>query len=1207
MALLVRMRSSFAAKPSVNVLLRAHIPHSKLVCHAESIWMGGTRQITFRSFLVTPEELSKALAKNVPTKISTAPRVVPLCAAWFLPNDPKSRTGHQVFKEKRIPSARFFDLDAVKDHNSPYPHQLPSPEEFAKAMQEIGIRIEDDVVVYDTQELGIFSAPRVAWTLKVFGHPTVHLLNNFRLWVEQGHPTESGQIEAIVEEPSQYPIPNLDASKVVNFSQMKEIAKDHGKEGAEGIQILDARSKGRWAGTEPEPRPGLPSGHIPGSINVPVPELLDPQTGALLPGEKLRRLFESKGLDSEKPIVSSCGTGVTAAVIDAALGEAGFGQPEARRLYDGSWTEWAQRATEADDEELALKCSPVMSRLFPNLLLYEFSLSFIMPALHPISSRDFRARINSSLWPQIAPRSSASSQKSQRSARHVFNPLDDPRPETFKFPNNYHLIVTTAHSVYTCGSHGITEIFKSGSNGIVAAKRASNGSGVLAVADDQLVILHDVRRGMRRSYRLRSADVRHPPSLCLQGSHTAVQGQMRMLRYAKDPDRLFFTTTLQNAVQVYDLDQAALLDSVNDHPSPPTAFALSSTSHLLLSASVAPPVIKLTNLLLKTRPLLLRPQCSSADVVVVEFHPERGNVFILCFADGTGAVYDAAYVFRDNGRGQRRSGASGSDSRWELAHIKFADVSGRTASERVNDNISDSGGNMSSSQARDKQTDLGIAAAGFVPGHKTTVVTVGSNGTCYVVDFAPSESREASIIHTWQAPSSATCLSILSPSTENGTDLPISAIKEYDRGIRDSIVAVGSSDGHVSLFNIGGTLLVQQPPASNSLAVIDIAWMAGDDWPAPIQSQPAQSVVRRQKSSSSGKSLGSGLAGHRPALEEIVNISPETKAPGNALTNVETSTGSSFPAKGSRLRRTESDPADKRISAFNHMDLSPMRELHPNGLAKADTPGRTDTSTSSSLGSMMKHFQFPIPPTGNVSRHKALQENVRHLPRNNSWATDLQPHDSVPTEGLKRMASHDAQIRALNVPGKTTLGNTSRDRRPLANVTSLASPEIVTEKKNQRLDQHGYVPNAKPTTVDQEVIAYDEDPWTDIAIDDDQADGEHATNGTRAAPRENFTIHNDNFDRTNHPRPLSAHPSTIDSPDFTILPPLPPPKAGNAPGIRAAPVIHHRRNRNGTNNNNSESHRSSIYGPGALAKKVQQAVMITVNVELDVLRREMDR
>ncbi|KAL8859713.1 MAG: hypothetical protein Q9178_003828 [Gyalolechia marmorata] len=301
----------------------------------------GIRQVHLQSYIVTPKQLSDALKKNVRTKISTAPRVIPLCAAWFLPNDPKGRTGQQVFKKERVPSARFFDLDAVKDHESPYPHMLPTTKVFAKAMQQIGIRRDDEVVVYDSKELGIFSAPRVAWTLKVFGHPGVHILNNFRLWVDQGYPTESGEakeVEEVEEGQSSYPTPTLDAPKVVQFSEMKEIAKDYGKEGAEGVQVLDARSKGRWTGSEPEPRPGLSSGHMPGSINVPISELLDPKTGALLPGEELRRLFVFKGLDPEKPIISSCGTGVTAAVIDAALGEADFGRPEARRLYDGSWT-----------------------------------------------------------------------------------------------------------------------------------------------------------------------------------------------------------------------------------------------------------------------------------------------------------------------------------------------------------------------------------------------------------------------------------------------------------------------------------------------------------------------------------------------------------------------------------------------------------------------------------------------------------------------------------------------------------------------------------------------------------------------------------------------------------------------------------------------------------------------------------------------------
>ena len=298
-----------------------------------------TRNVSLDSYIVTSKELSNALRKNVHTRISTAPRVVPLCASWFLPNDPQGRTGQSVFKKLRIPSARFFDLDAVKDQDSPYPHMLPTAEGFAEAMQKIGIRRDDAIVVYDSQELGIFSAPRVGWTFKVFGHPNVHLLNNFRLWVQQGFPTETGDIEAVVEEASHYPVPNLDPGKVVKFAEMKDIAKDYNKEGAEGVQVLDARSKGRWAGSEPEPRPGLSSGHIPGSINVPFTELLDPTTGALLSGDELRGVFDKKGIDADKPIISSCGTGVTAAVIDAALGEAGVGKDEERRLYDGSWTE----------------------------------------------------------------------------------------------------------------------------------------------------------------------------------------------------------------------------------------------------------------------------------------------------------------------------------------------------------------------------------------------------------------------------------------------------------------------------------------------------------------------------------------------------------------------------------------------------------------------------------------------------------------------------------------------------------------------------------------------------------------------------------------------------------------------------------------------------------------------------------------------------
>lgn len=303
-------------------------------------------QSSFRSYLVSPNELATALRANSPSKLSTSPKTVPICGSWFLPNDPEKRTGQQVFKAGHVPSARFFDLDKVADTKSPYPHMLPSEEVFRDAMRELGVNKDDVLVVYDSAELGIFSAPRVAWTLRAFGHPSVHLLNNYKLWVDQGHEVEEGEQKAV--EPTNYPLPQLDKSKVVDYKEVRELALDWNKEGREEVQILDARSEGRWKGVDPEPRPGLSSGHIPSSLSVPVPALLDPETKTFLSPEKLREVFASRGVDPSKPVISSCGTGVTATIIDAALTEAGYGDG-VRRVYDGSWTEWAQRVKPTDN------------------------------------------------------------------------------------------------------------------------------------------------------------------------------------------------------------------------------------------------------------------------------------------------------------------------------------------------------------------------------------------------------------------------------------------------------------------------------------------------------------------------------------------------------------------------------------------------------------------------------------------------------------------------------------------------------------------------------------------------------------------------------------------------------------------------------------------------------------------------------------------
>lgn len=207
-------------------------------------------------FIVNPTELSTAL--HNPPRNS---KIIPLSAEWYLPND--SRKGRAEFLKLRIPGARFFDLDAVKG-DSPYPHMLPDPQTFANAMSELGITREDTLVVYDSPHIGIFSAPRVAWTLKVFGHPRVHLLNNFKLWAAQGLPTESGEVKEW--EKTEYAVPQMDYSVVVDFEEMVTHAEMGTKE---GVEIIDARPNGRFLGIDPEPRPGLgPHGVVVGWIKA---------------------------------------------------------------------------------------------------------------------------------------------------------------------------------------------------------------------------------------------------------------------------------------------------------------------------------------------------------------------------------------------------------------------------------------------------------------------------------------------------------------------------------------------------------------------------------------------------------------------------------------------------------------------------------------------------------------------------------------------------------------------------------------------------------------------------------------------------------------------------------------------------------------------------------------------------------------------------
>ena len=220
-----------------------------LVSHAQS----PKRQMSLSSFLVSPRELQAALEQ----KPKPERPIIPLSAAWFLPNDPEKRTGTVSFAKQHIPGSRFFDLDKISDTSSPYPHMLPESTVFEYEMGKLGIRREDTVVIYDTAELGIFSAPRVAWTLKVFGHPKVHLLNNFKMWVDEGRPTESATPNIDVQsEEYHIPQPRDIGKHAARFQEIKDNVQNQ-KALEKSPILVDARPAARWHGISPEPRPGV--------------------------------------------------------------------------------------------------------------------------------------------------------------------------------------------------------------------------------------------------------------------------------------------------------------------------------------------------------------------------------------------------------------------------------------------------------------------------------------------------------------------------------------------------------------------------------------------------------------------------------------------------------------------------------------------------------------------------------------------------------------------------------------------------------------------------------------------------------------------------------------------------------------------------------------------------------------------------------------
>ena len=281
-----------------------------------------------------------------------APDLAVLDSTYFLPNEGRDR--HAEFAAAHLPGARFLDIDAFADPDGDLPHTVPSPARFAKLAGALGISNATRLVFYDAK--GMFSAPRGRWLFRLFGHERGAVLDGgLPRWRAEGRPLESG---APAPAPPATFVPDLRTDRLVGIGDVKRIVRQSGI-GGTGIGVtgpggtgpgvtgpgggeallLDGRPRDRFDGTAPEPRPGVPSGHIPGSASLPGSELVGPD-GAMLPPEQLRALLAAAGVDGSRRVVATCGTGIAAAALALATERAGL--PEAA-VYDGSWTEWATR------------------------------------------------------------------------------------------------------------------------------------------------------------------------------------------------------------------------------------------------------------------------------------------------------------------------------------------------------------------------------------------------------------------------------------------------------------------------------------------------------------------------------------------------------------------------------------------------------------------------------------------------------------------------------------------------------------------------------------------------------------------------------------------------------------------------------------------------------------------------------------------------
>ena len=607
-----------------------------------------------------------------------------------------------------------------------------------------------------------------------------------------------------------------------------------------------------------------------------------------------------------------------------------------------------------------------------------------------------------------------------------------------------------------------------------------------------------------------------------------------MLQYTNESTRLYFTTTLQNAVQSYSMDEAKILDATPAHPSPPKVFAASPSSHILLSASSHPPTVYLTVSSRYRPPVLLRPQCSASAVVAAAFHPDRANIFVLAFADGTVAVYDATQFVDERGSVAHRSGLARSAHDVEIGYITKVHATvnyAQTTKSEENTPLS-LGYDPKTGRVGIGNLPCSITAVSFVPGRKALVMSVGADGKCCVIDFAVPKRQTTNatrirIIKSWDLGTAGTSLALCclyAPSHYKGG-------RSSSRDSRDEkvLAAVGLQDSKVLVYDLDGNLEGQHTFGSASTRVVDVEWTA-----RTVKTRYHRKRFRQAPSRTKRKSLGLLAPGR--AVHHKVITSTGIRNNSRLLSPSAISSGSgSLPARGqrsvlsasaldrlglmSRINAVEptviSEPGTHKTT-LGHMDL-----FSPVSTAASDTTdyqtAKEDLSSSTSLASTSRQLDREAKRKGIVGTDGLNEQSSQSTIVRTSLAPSIPPRP-VPKPG-GRLYLRRAQTSGINLG--SAQGRSNRHSKNLGIMKNTAQMREPKDKSPER---------AAGSSANLSTNLHD-GAWIDVGPESSSADHESSIN---RSDRREVTV----ISRGPHPSEVS-NDTVVDWSANSSLPPPP--------------------------------------------------------------------